>query len=404
MAQLLALIERLDAEPSKTYPPPDEPGADEEPSSALPSSNDRTIVDPTRMFPEALLPQHDFDGFDMSLPHPTNPPPAHAIDDDSVDVDFSQAPPKMPSAPPSSHNELIGRVIASKYKIEGVIGSGSTAAVFRAVHIDLRRPFAIKILHAANRGEMQFVKRFKGEALAASKLEHVNVARVIDYGQEKDGLLYLVMELLTGKSLEAVLAASGGKIPQRKAVDIAIQACSALAFAHDEGIIHRDVKPENIMLVPKRDDDGNVFDLVKVCDFGMAKLREPDPEQGELTIAGMLCGSPAYMSPEQTRGETLDARTDVYSLGVTLFEALTGKLPHDGKSIPELFTNKIMETPERPSAIADVDPVIDDVVLRALDADPRQRPATARALREDLRAALAILDDETDDFGTIIAD
>jgi serine/threonine-protein kinase len=433
MAALLAMIERLDHEPSNTEPPPgsDAPGDGAGAGGGGPPSSeergDRTLVDPTRMFAEylpsdppvrlsgaqranthaptlgpeiAISDPPAFEGFELSLPIPTG---------GGVPSSLAPAPPSMPpSMPPSSHGDVLERVIAGKYRIEALIGSGATAAVYRATHVDLRRPFAVKILHAANRGEMQFVKRFKGEALAASKLEHLNVARVIDYGQERDGLLYLVMELLTGKSLEAVLAASGGRLPQRKALDVAIQTCAALAFAHDEGIIHRDVKPENIVLVPHKDDDGNPFDLVKVCDFGMAKLREVDPEQGELTVAGMLCGSPAYMSPEQTRGDPLDARTDVYSLGVTLYETLTGNLPHDADTIAGLFAKKLTEAPRAPSSYAgvEVDALVEDVVLRALEPDACSRHPSARAFREELRAALAQLDDELGEIReqTIIAD
>src|SRR5262249_32054677 len=153
-----------------------------------------------------------------------------------------------------------------------------------------------------------------------SKLEHVNVTRIIDFGDER-GELYLVMELVVGRTLEAILAAEG-PLPQKRVIDIGIQVCRALVFAHGQGVIHRDIKPENVMIVPDADDDGEPCDLVKVCDFGLAKLRDPgDADSVDITTTGMLCGSPAYMSPEQTRGDALDLRTDVYSLGVTMFEA-----------------------------------------------------------------------------------
>jgi serine/threonine-protein kinase len=287
---------------------------------------------------------------------------------------------------------MIGRVVANKYEIESVIGSGASAAVYRAMHRDLRRAVAVKILHEQNRDDTQFVKRFKAEALAASKLEHPNVARVLDFGFEKDGTAYIVMELLSGRSLEAILAAEG-RLASAVVTKIAIQTCSALAFAHDEGIIHRDVKPENIMLVPARDDDGKPVDVVKVCDFGLAKLRDADPEHGDLTTAGMLCGSPAYMSPEQTRGETLDARSDVYSLGVALFEALTGELPHLAHSIPELFAKKVLEAPRKPTVLVpEVDLDLERIVIRALSSDRESRHPTARAMRDDLRKILARLE------------
>jgi serine/threonine-protein kinase len=307
----------------------------------------------------------------------------------------------------------VGRVIAGKYKLESPIGSGATAAVFRARHLDLQRNVAVKILHGQKLGEMQFVKRFKGEALAASKLEHPNVARVIDFGQEPDGLLYLVMELLTGRSLEAILAASG-RLPQRTAVTFAIQTCSALAFAHDVGIVHRDVKPENIMIVPYRDDDGNPCDLAKVCDFGLAKLRDLSGDGGgdgqgpheDLTTAGMLCGSPAYMSPEQCRGEVLDGRSDIYSLGITLYESVTGLFPHEAKDLFELFTKKSLEPARKPSTLVpDIDPLLEDVLMRALATDPKKRHPDARVMREELKEVLASLEDEEDEpERTIVAD
>jgi eukaryotic-like serine/threonine-protein kinase len=287
----------------------------------------------------------------------------------------------------------IGRVIAGKYSIETAIGAGSTASVYRAQHVDLKRAVAVKILDQQKLGNEQFVKRFKAEAFAASKLEHINIARVIDFGHEEDGLLYLVMELLTGKSLEAILQVKG-RLPQRKAVEVAMQACTGLAFAHDDGIIHRDVKPENLMLVTHRDDDGKPCDIVKVCDFGLAKLRDVDPssEHADLTTVGMLCGSPAYMSPEQTRGDVLDARTDVYSVGVTLFEALTGELPHQAGDLAQLFLKKMLEPPRRPSSLlADIDPLLEKILLRSMATDRTARHANARVLREELRQVLASL-------------
>jgi len=406
MAALFAMVERLDDAPSNSMPPP----GDELPPSPPSSTDemaDRTLADPRSIAlhvgPSDVPPP--FDGFETSLPPSSARDAANGATNGSSNA---TVPPSSGSAngasvlPPA--NEMLGRVVAGKYRLEAMIGSGSTAAVYRAMHVDLRRPYAVKVLHAQNRGEMQFVKRFKGEALAASRLEHANVTRVIDFGQEKDGLLYLVMELIVGKSLEALLTVSG-RLPQRKVLDIAVQACSALARAHDEGIIHRDVKPENIMLVAHRDDDGNPCDLVKVCDFGMAKLREPDPEQGELTVAGMVCGSPAYMSPEQSRGDALDARTDVYSLGVTLFESLTGRLPHEADELAVLFAKKALEEPRRPSSyVPEIDPLVEDIVMRALATDPARRHASARVLREELRAALDQLEEVEESSGTLMAD
>ena len=406
MASLLAMIERLD-EPSHSQPPSHGEGDDSDGGE----SSESTIVDQlTGAAGVARLPPLSAFGlFDGELPEP---PASKSVAPRSAPKALVKPPSvsmprvKPPSLPPTSVgpgsralpvNVLVGRVIAGKYKIESAIGSGSTASVFRAMHLDLKRNVAVKILHEQNSGEMQFVKRFKGEALAASKLEHPNVARVLDFGQDTDGLLYLVMELLTGRSLEAILAVEG-RLPERMALTFAIQACSALAFAHDVGIVHRDIKPENIMIVAHRDDDGNPCDLAKVCDFGLAKLGERDPDQEDLTTGGMLCGSPMYMSPEQTRGETLDGRSDIYSLGVTLYEALTGTFPHEGTDLADLFTKKMMTPPKKLSAILpNVDALLEDVVMRALSADPKSRHPNARVLRGELREALALLDDDDDD-------
>jgi serine/threonine-protein kinase len=362
-------------------PPPKRPG------SLVPSSENgpvSLVLLPEEM-PASLVPSSNA----LIARAPGAPPSSDPI------LRTSQRPTKEPppnavlvsQGPASEKDPLIGRVIAGKYKIESLIGSGSTAAVYRAMHADLNRGVAVKVLHQQKANEAQFVQRFKGEARAASKLEHANVARVTDFGQEPDGLLYLVMELLDGRSLEAILAASG-KLAPITAIDLILQACAALAVAHDEGIIHRDVKPENMMLVAHRDEDGNPTDIVKVCDFGLAKLRDPEPGAEDLTTAGMLCGSPAYMSPEQSRGEKLDLRTDVYSLGVTLYECLTGDFPHDAASLTELFIKKMTEAP-RPlkQFVPDIDEVLEAAVLKAVATDPGERYATVRAMRDELRKA-----------------
>lgn len=400
MAELFALVERLD-DPSSTVPPPVDSGLD-----VGGEGPDDTFIDDALV--PAGLPATWIGSDESYLPPP--PESAGPVSSDPPTAAFvarpapAPAPPApvlppvvaAPTAQPAvARDPRIGRTVGSRYRIDALLGSGASAAVYRALHLDLQRPVAVKILHLQNQHDPQFVRRFKAEALAASKLEHVNVARVLDFGQDGAqggaGEPYIVMELLTGKSLEAVLT-QGGKLAPRRAVDIAIQACRALAFAHDEGIIHRDVKPENIMVLAHRDDDGALQDLVKVCDFGLAKLRDPDPEQGELTVAGMLCGSPAYMSPEQATGEKLDARTDVYSLGVTLFESLTGGMPHEAHSLAELFLKKMTVPARRVSTVLrGVHPDLDQLVAATLETDPRRRPENARVLLAALRYVRAAL-------------
>ena len=407
MAQIFGIVERLDV-----------PTVDLPPSSGGAPRSDRTVMHAV-VFSQSDLPPSPISSGVSYVPAPlddyqdsvamiaiapgwrTPPPPSRVEDslpvggfmrteDPSLfieEVDDDAEPVSQITGVPE--DPRIGRMLAKKYRLDSLLGTGATAAVYRAMHIDLGRLVAVKVLHQQHANDAQFVQRFRGEARAASRLEHPNVARVLDFGHEEDGLLYLVMELLVGRSLEAVLAASV-KLPPRGATDLVIQAANGIASAHDIGIIHRDVKPENLILVSQRDDDGNPKDLVKVCDFGLAKLRDRDPEQDEdLTTVGMLMGSPAYMSPEQTRGETLDVRTDIYSLGVTLYECLTGAMPHDANTLEELFRKKMLEAP-RPitSRIPDIDPGLAACVNSALATDPKKRPQTMRAFRDALRKVL----------------
>lgn len=410
MAELFALVERLD-DPSSTEPPP--PEEDDSEFSDVPG--DDTMVDaaPSRV----VLPMNSFGTLDLPGPPSSGPvalavPPSAASHralstttsgdrpPSTVRYDGPSAVQAPPAASPKPGDARVGRVLAGKYLIEAPIGRGAAATVYRAMHKDLRRSVAVKILHAENQSESQFIRRFKAEALTASKLEHVNVTRIIDFGDES-GELYLVMELVTGRTLEAILSAEG-PLPSKRVIDIGIQVCRALVFAHGQGVIHRDIKPENVMLIPDVDDDGEPCDLVKVCDFGLAKLRGASGENADITVSGTLCGSPAYMSPEQTRGDELDIRTDVYSLGVTMFEALTGTLPYDAYSIGELFLKKCTENARRVSElVAGVDPLLDDVITRAMAIDPNERHESARELRTELRAARDQLDDDADDHATI---
>ncbi len=417
MAELFALVERLD-DPSRSDPPP----PDDEDFDTFDGPED-TVVDAVAsrvVIPLAQTTAFSPEASAKEAHAPTSPPiagdrhPSTAIripsHDDRPPPSLSRIPPgeRSPSSrdrAPSSISRIdprVGRVIAGKYQIEQPIGSGAAATVYRATHKDLRRAVAVKILHAENQSEQQFIRRFKSEALTASKLEHVNVTRITDFGEEK-GELYIVMELVAGRTLEAILATEGPMAP-RRVIDIGIQVCRALVFAHGQGVIHRDITPENVMVVPDHDDDGEPCDLVKVCDFGLAKLRDPgDGDASEITMTGMLCGSPAYMSPEQTRGDQLDPRTDVYSLGVTMFEALTGVFPHEALSINELFLKKCTERPRRASSLVpNLDPLLDDILMRAMAVDPNGRHESARELRTELRTARDQLIEDEGEHNTIV--
>jgi len=287
----------------------------------------------------------------------------------------------------TGRNPLIGRAIGQgKYIMEALIGSGAAGAVYRAQHRDLRRTVAIKVLHPHYQNDLAFMKRFHGEALAASRLDHPNIMRVIDFGQEEDGLVYIVMEFLSGKPLQTVLDEEG-RLDRGRAIEILLQVCAGLTCAHESGIVHRDIKPDNIVLVPGRDDEGKTIEIVKVCDFGIAALQNVRGEENEYQLsASVICGTPEYMSPEQGRGQSVDARTDVYACGIMLYELLTGRPPFLAENPIETLLKHAREAPVPPSQlVADLDPGLEEIVLKAIRKSPDERQQSARELRLELR-------------------
>ncbi|MBK8254277.1 MAG: protein kinase [Polyangiaceae bacterium] len=242
----------------------------------------------------------------------------------------------MPVADP-----LIGVVVADRYRIVEGLGRGGMGIVYKVEHKQIGKLLAMKPLTGELSRNPEVVRRFKHEALTASRLSNPNTVQVFDFGVS-DGLTYLVMELVAGEDLGRLLRVHG-PMPWMRLGKVIAQVCSSLAEAHGKGIVHRDIKPENVMLVRARDGS----DIAKVLDFGLAKLREGEG-LSELTSAGAIVGTPYFMSPEQVRGDPVDARSDIYSLGALMYRALTGHYPFNGPTPMSVFTKHLTEMPPAP--------------------------------------------------------
>jgi len=269
-----------------------------------------------------------------------------------------------------------------RYHLVRKIGAGGMGEVWCAYHAALKRQVAIKILRPeAGMAEVR-IARFEREVRATTELSHPNTVRVIDYGVTEDGLWYYVMELLDGVDLAHCVAATGAFAPTR-AVHVVGQASRALAEAHARGIVHRDIKPENLFITTL----GGEKDFVKVLDFGMAKLVDPARQlDTSLTGAGMVAGTPEYMSPEAASGKPVDARSDVYSLGAVLYFLLAGKPPFQGESAVEIMTAQVSKRPLPPSAkLGRVLPApLEALVMRCLAKSPDVRFDSAAELAGEL--------------------
>jgi eukaryotic-like serine/threonine-protein kinase len=289
------------------------------------------------------------------------------------------------------------------YRLDRILGRGGMGTVYSGEHIYIKKPVAVKILHPQFARYQEAIHRFLREARAASAINHPNIVDVTDFGILTDGPVYFVMEFLEGKSLEDVIERDGA-VELHRALNIANQIALALEAAHTHGIIHRDLKPDNIMLLkrPGRRDLVRMspdqswitereesYDFVKILDFGIAKSLIPDELSAE-TVQGAVFGTPEYMSPEAARGEEVDHRADVYSLGVILFDMLCGRPPFEAAQSSDVLAMHIHKAPPTPREFAphrEITDMAEQVMLKAMQKDPGRRYQDMTEFRRDLEGA-----------------
>lgn len=286
-------------------------------------------------------------------------------------------------------HSLIGTVFAGRFFLQAVLGKGGMGTVFLGRDTSGELPsVAIKVLDPSLSEDRSAAARFRREARAASRIDHPNVVRVYFGGETEQGLLYLVMERVAGSTLATCLAREW-PLPLGRTLQILIQIADALEAAHACQVVHRDIKTQNVLLTRQ----GPARDLVKVMDFGLARLISPGVSTLSLSRDGRALGTPAFMSPEQCRGVAVDHRSDIYSLGVLAFELLTGSLPFSG-SMVQIVNSHLCEEPRPPSIVsrrAEIGPRLDHVVLRCLAKRPEERYASAGELRGELEDILVRL-------------
>ncbi len=272
---------------------------------------------------------------------------------------------------------MIGRVIGGRYKIIAPIGEGGMSQVWRAQDLNTGKAVAVKVLREEFREDETFVRRFEREAQAASRMTHPNIANLLDVGVEEDGTRYLVIEFVSGKTLKQFIQESGALRPDT-AAQIIIRVLAAVQHAHQNGVIHRDIKPQNILI----DKEGTV----KVTDFGIARVANAQTMSQDTDV---VMGSVYYFSPEQARGAAVDEKSDLYSVGIVLYEMLAGAVPFTGETPVAIAMKHLQDVPIAPSDLNPaVSPALDYVVLHALEKRPRNRYATAGDMLRDVRLAL----------------
>jgi serine/threonine-protein kinase len=282
---------------------------------------------------------------------------------------------------------LLGVVVEGRYKIESVIGQGSAGTVYKAVQELIGREVAIKVLHDYLVSDQEFIKRFTQEAKASSRLSHPNIITIYDFGViPQGGRPYIAMDLLKGTPLSDLLA-ERNHLSVEEAIPIFKQVCGALAEAHRQGVVHRDIKPENIVLVERSGQ--RLFPIV--VDFGIARLVQEESDVARITRTGTVCGSPTYMSPEQCTSSKVDHRSDIYSLGVVIYETLTGEVPFLSDELVKVMAMHLSDPPKPLNSVRDdlkFSDALEEVVYKSLAKNPDQRYQTMEELAEALDAAI----------------
>ena len=283
----------------------------------------------------------------------------------------------------AADDPFVGRTLDDKYIVEARLGAGGMGAVYRARHLSMDRPVAIKFLHPRFVEDEAARIRFQTEARAAVKLRHANAVSVTDFGQTAEGCIYIVMELLEGRTLREILNREA-PLETARAISLMLQASAAVAAAHEAGIIHRDLKPSNILVTQSADQPA----VVKVLDFGIATFTPDDDDDEDVAMlnhTNSVIGTPRYMPPEQYNGHELTPAADVYSLGVILYEVLTGMVPFSGSNPTEIAQKHANDAPHSPRQIVAAIPEgVERIVLKALEKQPSDRFANAGEFHQEL--------------------
>jgi serine/threonine-protein kinase len=287
---------------------------------------------------------------------------------------------------PAPVDALEGTLLLDRYRILERLGAGGMGVVYLAEHVTIRKRCAIKVLSDEFANKPDIVDRFLQEARAASMIAHENVVEITDFGQTPSGSVFFVMEMLHGEDLSATIQREGA-LPWERVRPMMMQICRALQAAHDSGIIHRDMKPENCFRVER----SGTKDFIKVLDFGIAKVTSDETEGKGLTKTGMIFGTPEYMSPEQAQGQRVDHRADIYAVGVILYELLTGQTPFTADTFMGVLSKHMFEVPPSPSAVAPegvkIPRPVEAVILKALQKDPNHRFSSMTEMMEAIEGA-----------------